>query len=235
MAVVMLPYLLLITFPFLPFFIGFAFVLLPAKFKRKIKSWNRWLITDPWPLHLFPMFLIVHRIILSKAWFEQAQVNIVASSIFQGFGGLVVIVILSLNIGIITKTSLFDAFSQYLKRCPLFLKSRKISSFYGTCASVSNMSAVLAVGHKGGTIEEQIVFLKREVKRLETAINKVSKDVDAKITVSEQKLRLELRTLQMEIDETNITLKSVFTGGVKWEILGALSILYGLFIPIIYS
>lgn len=141
--------------------------------------------------------------------------------------------ILSLNLGIITKTSLFESFYKYLKRFP-FIKSKGVFLAPNINASISIFSGELKVNLQFKNLDEKFNFLQSELLRLEENMIKFKKETQEKIKETEKKLMGEIVSVDLQIEETNSKIKNIVAGGAKWEVLGVLNVSYGLIIPLVY-
>ena len=217
------------SLPFVIFGIAEAIV---NKYKKSVLSLFNWLM-EPWPLHIFPALLSAHLLTLKLFPANSLKINSFSSTLFQLSGGLMILWVLSLNLGIITKSSLFESFSEYLKRFP-FIRRSVVLSVANVNVGWNISPAELKVNPALKSLEEKVNFLQKEIGRLENEIIKSKKETKEAIRKTEEKLRAEISSIKSQIEETNSKIKTIFSGGAKWEILGALNVSYGLIIPLVY-
>lgn len=202
------------------------------KFKKNVTRLFNWLM-EPWPLHIFPVLVIAHLTILYLFPTQSEKINGSFSALFQLTGGLMILWILSINLGIITRTSLFDSFCEYFKKFP-FIKRKGVFLASNINAGISISPVELKVTPQFNNLEEKVNFIQSEILRLEENMIKIKKEAQEKIKETEKKLMGEIVSVNSQIEETNSKIKNIVAGGAKWEVLGVLNVSYGLIIPLVY-
>ncbi|ABQ24999.1 Maf family protein [Geotalea uraniireducens] len=200
---------------------------------KVIKRLYKWSI-EPWPLHLFPVFVSVHLFSLRIFQSHNQIINSNFSAAFQIIGGLIIIWVINSNLGIVSKTSIKNSIFDWLKRFPLIAKQKSVNLQVDSLLSASGIyDARLIPGHKN--TEEKVEFLLQEVNRIHDKIDKTRDELKRDIRTSEDRISIKINTIKTDINEINTNLKAAIVGGVKAEALGVLTVAYGIAIPIIYK
>jgi hypothetical protein len=225
------PYLLIIILPFALF--GIIEEIIKSNINKLLKL-VKWLI-EPWPLYVFAILVVLNLVALKILPRENKTIVSWSSAIFQIIGGVIILSIININMGILSKSSIPKYIFGYFKRFPLFRRNN-IVLMVANCHSSTNCStAELRLIPSTSDLKERIEFLYKEIDRIENKIGKLKTEINEKINESENKLHSEINTIKTEIKEINIKIQNVVIGGATWEVLGALSISYGLLIPLIHT
>lgn len=200
-----------------------------SKYSKRLYNWSR----KPWPLHIFPVLVIIHLLFLQFLPESHQKVNDYFSACFQIFGGLLVLQAINSNMRLLSKSNMIKEVYAWIKSFPL--RSRNITiSVSDAISATSSLSANLVVVPKLSTIEEKVEHLLKEIKRINSKIEGTKKDFRQEIERHTEKSNKKLSKLHNRTHEIEMNLKRTIVGSVKLEVLGIFTISYGIFIPIIY-
>lgn len=187
----------------------------------------------PWPLHIFPLFLIFHHLLLQLSPENNLKINNYCSAAFQIIGGLIVLHSINSNMSLLSKSNMIKEAYNWLKDFPIRGKEHNIS-VSGIASAVTGLSANIVVTPKLSSIEEKVDYLLQETKRIESKIDETKKGFKKELQSATIKSNKKHDQLQSEIREIEIKLKDTIVGSVKLEILGILTVAYGIIIPVFY-
>jgi len=200
---------------------------------KRIRQIVVWLL-KPWPLHLFPAFVVLHHSAVVAFPANPEKINQFFSAAFQISGGLLILWVLNLNMGIISKSSILKSIKSYFRSFPLFQKGAFVSPSLKISAQ-ANLSGEVNVIPKLNNIEDKVEFLFKETQRLEKKIDSLKTDTSTEIRNVEHRLKTELSNVRSEITVTNTKLEEAVVGGAKLEFLGVLNISWGVIISLFYA
>ncbi len=205
------------------------FILGKMNYLKRLFIW----FFDPWPLHIFPLFLTIHIVLINQFPANLPMINSISSALFQIIGGIIVLISLNSNLNLLNKTSIKNVFINWFKSFPL--KSKSVITEVSDSISIqSTVSATATVSNSLNTLEDKIKFLFDEIKRLDQKISdsteKLKEDLNEKFKYIERKHS----NLDQSLIEVKANLNNTVLGSPKLEILGILSIIYGLLIPVLY-
>ncbi len=198
---------------------------------KKLRQTIKWSM-EPWPLHLFPILVTTHLTLIKLIPSQKLKIDSFCSVSFQIIGGFIVLWVLNSNMGIISKNSFFKAIDGYMRRFPLFLKSKSVTLSVDSCVSVGCIAEARVIP-RFKYIEEKVDFLFKEVEIIEDKINTSKNELKNEIKTTELKLNEKLNQIRIELNEINIKIQNTIVGGAKLEALGVITIAYGLLIPLI--
>ncbi len=195
-----------------------------------IKRLYNWFVI-PWPLHLFPIFFIVH--LAGFAVFSENidGWNLFSSTSLQLFGGWYVIKTINDNLGIFSGSSIMQSVRDYFKSFPAY-KPKSITMYAeGASYGVSFGNAKLTINKKLKTTKEKVEFLFSEIKRLENENRKLKAELVSKIDNLKSSLEDSVRNQKKDIESIQSKVVETMVGGTKEGVLGIFCIFYSLLIP----
>lgn len=194
---------------------------------KRIYGWS----IEPWPLHLFPIFVLLHVCTLRIFPSQSQIINSKFSAVFQIVGGLIIIWVINSNLGIISKTSISDSVLGWLKRFPLISRPKSVTIQVDSLLSATGIcDARLIPGHKN--MEEKVDYLLQEVNRIHDKVDKIRNELKRDIYKSEEKINNKINGIKLDMQKIDTSLKAAIVGGVKTEALGVLTVAYGIAIPV---
>ena len=137
------------------------------------------------------------------------------------------------NMRLLSKSNMIKEAYEWIKSFPLRLKNQTINVSGLSSATVS-LSANVVIVPNLSSIEEKVEYLLKETKRIESKIDATKKQLQKELQLANKGSKKKHLKLQKEIHEIGMNLKNTIVGSVKLEVLGILTISYGIFIPIIY-
>ncbi len=195
---------------------------------RRLCNWAG----TPWPLHLIPVFIGVHLILLSLFPENLQIINMYCCSSFPGIGGLFVIWSINSNLNILSGSSIKNAVIGWFKAFPVKAKSFSDDGSIHIGLSVNSQGRSVL---KMESIEEKIEYLFEEIKRLEKESSELKTELMAEMYKVEDRLLPRINDLSDETREIKNKMNNVLVGGANLEILGVFIIIYGLAIPLIWN
>ena len=187
----------------------------------------------PWPLHVFPLLILIHLGVLNCFTPHIKIINLWFSTGFQVVGGILILWAIDSNLNIISNSSIKNSIIKWIKSFPLKPKSTTLEP---QCIvnSSSFGKAKLSVTPKMNTLEDKIDFLFQEVKRVDEDKQEIRKEFFERVHQSERKMAELEKNYNFKIKEIMSKINDVTIGGIKLEIFGVLCIIYGLFIPVVW-
>ena len=134
---------------------------------------------------------------------------------------------------LLSKSNIIKEAYKWIKSFPLRLKNQTINVSGLVSASVI-LSGNVVVEPNLSSVEEKVEYLLKETKRIESKIDATKKQLQQELYLANKESKKKHLKIQNEIHEIGMNLKSTIVGSVKLEILGILTISYGIFIPAIY-
>ena len=122
---------------------------------------------------------------------------------------------------------------EWIKSFPLRSKNQTIN-LSDHLSLTSNLSANVVIIPNLSSIEEKVEYLLDETKRIESKIDETKKYFQQALQSATKKSNKKHNKLQNDIHKIDTNLQNTIVGSVKLEVLGILTISYGIFIPIIY-
>jgi len=199
------------------------------QYSRRLYNWSR----TPWPLHIFPVFVFIHLFLQQLLPENHLKINSYCSAAFQIIGGLIVIHSINSNMRLLSKSNMIKEAYEWIKSFPLRLKNQTIN-VSGLLSATASLSANVVIVPNLSSIEEKVEYLLKETKRIESKIDATKKQLQKELQLANKGSKKKHLKLQKEIHEIGMNLKNTIVGSVKLEVLGILTISYGIFIPIIY-
>jgi len=190
----------------------------------------RWVI-KPWPLHLLPLAIIAHLLIIDLYPGNIEIINLWGSTIFQLVGGILILVAIDGNLNVISNSSLKNTILGWFREFPGKAKHHRIEG-KGASLSISTGKGRISFTPKMETIDEKVEYLFQEIKRLDELREEDKKEAHERIHKSEQRITSIENVHGQEIKDIKNKLSKVLVGSVKLEVLGVLCIVYGLVIPV---
>ena len=187
----------------------------------------------PWPLHVCPLLIGIHLLVINYFTPHATVINLWFSTGFQVVGGILVLLAIDSNLNIISNSSIKNSFIKWIKSFPLKPKSSKLEPQY-FINSNSFGKARAIVTPKMTTLEDKIIFLLQEIKRVDEDNQEIRKEFSENVDKSERKIVELEKTYNFQIKEIKSKINEITIGGIKLEVLGVLCIIYGLFILIIW-
>ena len=193
----------------------------------------RWFIKDPWPLHVCPLLIGIHLVVLNYFTSHTTVINLWFSTGFQVVGGILILLAIDSNLKVVSNSSIKNSIIEWIKSFPLKPKaySLKVQSI---AHSNSFGKARLSVTPKMSTLEDKVDFLFQEIKRLDEDKREIRKEFSERVHKSEQKIAELEKSYNFQINEIKSKINEVAIGSIKLEVLGVLCIIYGLFIPVVW-
>ena len=198
-------------------------------YPKRLFNWSR----RPWPLHIFPVLVIIHFLLLQLSPENYLSINSYCSAIFQIIGGLIVLQSINSNMRLLSKTNMIKKAYEWIKSFPLRSKNQMVN-LSGQLSATSSLSANVVILPNLSSIEEKIAYLLKETKRIESKIDETKKYFQQALQSATKESNKKHNKLQNDLRKIDTNLKNTIVGSVKLEVFGILTISYGIFIPIIY-
>jgi TctA family transporter len=195
-----------------------------------IKRLYNWFVI-PWPLHLLPIFIVIHAVGLVVFSKNVDDWNLFSSTFLQLYGGWFVIKTINDNLGILSSSSIMQSLRDYFKSFPAYKLKSITANMSGTLAGVGTLSTALLSSKKLKTTKEKVDFLLKEIERLDRANKELKIELLNKVENVKTSLENSIKDQKNEIEKVQTRITATLVGGVKEETLGILCIIYSLFIP----
>lgn len=199
------------------------------QYSRRLYNWSK----APWPLHIFPVFVFIHLLLQQLSPENHLKINSYCSVAFQIIGGLIVLHSINSNMRLLSKSNIIKEAYKWIKSFPPRLKNQTIN-VSDLVSATACASGDLVLEPNLSSIEEKVEYLLKETKRIESKVDATKKQLQQELQMANKESNKKHLKLQNEIHEIGMNLKSTIVGSVKLEILGILTISYGIFIPVIY-
>lgn len=200
---------------------------------NKLGKTLSWLIIRTWFISFILLIVLIHWLTVTVVVPQASEtINHYASGIFQFVGCLVILWAIINNLGLISKSSIYDLIVRYLKEFPYYKDNRSHALDIHGVEQVQVVSSSRAKFHYN-TVDEKIEYLMGEIDRLDHEINRTRTQLKSEISQLDERLQNKIKVTNGNIDKANKELKSHVVGGAKVEIFGLLLVIYGIIIPII--
>jgi len=202
----------------------------------RVKRLFKHFFVQPRSVLVFVLFVALHWLLRYHTFLNNTQlVDKFSSAVFQIIGMGLVLFAIDSNLGIISGSNVYQKVIGWFKRTPgLFREDIKLNvadSKVGCRAG----SPEISVDSRPETIEDKVTRLFEEVERLDEKITSSEKRLQGKISEVDKSANEKFRSIIKRFNELDIKLQKSTVGGAEIEILGALFIIYGIFIPLVFS
>lgn len=189
----------------------------------------KWLIVDTFPISIFPFFVFIHLCVIFFFGSYSSIINSYASGFFQIIGGIVILMIINENVGVISKSNIYGLFLKWINNCPLVLKSKQYSIKIDSIAQVQGIESQ-RIMPEFSNVEEKVDFLMKEIEKIYHFIKEIDQKFSSELKVVSQNFQDKFRLTECEISKMDDKIKKTILGSVKWQFFGVFLVIYGIVI-----
>jgi len=168
----------------------------------------------------------VHLLLLNSFPQNVGTINKVISLLTQMFGGLLILYSIDSNIGVIKQKSLLILLATYFKEFPLIKRPIIIETQCSPIA-ISGRKAKIILGRDPKSIEEKIEYLQYQIIEIKHDIEQEKKELNDKIDRQSKELSVQIQEAKSGLQNLELKMDEVSTGGVKVQLFGVLLMVYG--------
>jgi hypothetical protein len=146
--------------------------------------------------------------------------------VVQVTGGLLVLISIDSNIGILRGSSLDEEFIQYLRSCPLFKRGAVAKPGTGNIFYTGGRPEV-RTRPVPKTVEERLDYLQEQFDTLQKQLEKKLKSLNEKIDQKSKEMSASLNALSQSLRKFENCVDQISVGGAKFQFFGVLLLIYG--------
>ncbi|MDE2389238.1 MAG: hypothetical protein KGN35_09210 [Betaproteobacteria bacterium] len=182
-------------------------------------------IWKAWPIIIVAILICLHLQLLDCYPQYNNLIHKTVSLVSQLLGGVLILYSLDSNIGIVNQKTLV-LLKAYFRDFPLVKKSVTIEA-QGLASSVSIGKADATVVRNPKYIEERIEYLETQIKELKLDVQGRIEELNARIEQQSKEIEIKTQKIDSAILNLESKIKEISIGSLKFQLLGALLMLYG--------
>lgn len=183
-------------------------------------------LAKAWPLWYVIALGFVHWTILKYAPYPAEETNKTVSLLCQLIGGLLVLLSIDSNLGVLRKENLLGAFREYLKRFPPIHKGETFA-IRGDVSIKFDVQGHMTHTKTPNTVEEKLEYLQEQIKDVRTLIHESLSSVNQTTEKRYKQVEEKISETKVRLHTMEENLEIVYVGGIKLQILGVFLVVYG--------
>ena len=192
---------------------------------KKLLLVIKWLLKS-WPVLLPAAFGIIHYYISVSYAIETSHSNKIISFFFKIIGGILVLLSIDSNLGIIRNNSLLSLFFTYIKSCPLIKRSYVLNAESASLQVIVG-NPKLRVSNSTNTLEGKLIYLQQQIDWLKEDLKDEAKHLKDIISGVQKQTDTKISEIQGSIGNVDKKFSELSLGSIKIQIFGVLLMVHG--------